>query len=156
LTILQVEGLQLPDETQTDYGRIGIAIMMAISDFSRRFSNRPSKRFKMVLFDEAWRMAKAPEGRIILEELVRTGRSKNAAIYIVSQNVKDLMGEEIRTNLGYRFVFGLPSADEAERACQFLNLELSKENSEKIKNLPVGTCLMMDLEGRVNELCVVL
>lgn len=156
LTILQVEGLQLPDETQTDYGRIGIAIMMAISDFSRRFSNRPSKRFKMVLFDEAWRMAKAPEGRIILEELVRTGRSKNAAIYIVSQNVKDLMGEEIRTNLGYRFVFGLPSADEAERACQFLNLELSKENIEKIKNLPVGICLMMDLEGRVNELSVVL
>src|SRR5690606_304111 len=74
LTILQVEDLQLPEESQTDFGRMAIAILMAISDFSRRFSNQSSDHFKLVLFDESWRLAKVQEGRAILEELVRTGR----------------------------------------------------------------------------------
>lgn len=123
LTILQVEDLKLPDESQTDYGRMAIALLMAISDFSRRFSNQSSNDFKLVLFDESWRLAKVSEGRAILEELVRTGRSKNAAIYLISQNAKDLLGEEIRSNLGCRFVFRCRDAKEAEAACHILGIE---------------------------------
>lgn len=152
LTILQVEDLQLPEESQTDFGRMAIAILMAISDFSRRFSNQSSDHFKLVLFDESWRLAKVQEGRAILEELVRTGRSKNAAIYLISQNAKDLLGEEIRSNLGCRFVFRCRDQREAEAACRILGIEVSDENIDKIRNLPTGTCLMSDLEKRVNEL----
>lgn len=151
LTILQVEDLKLPDESQTDYGRMAIALLMAISDFSRRFSNQSSSDFKLVLFDESWRLAKVREGRAILEELVRTGRSKNAAIYLISQNAKDLLGEEIRSNLGCRFVFRCRDQREAEAACQILGIEPNDTNVEKIRNLPTGTCLMSDLEKRVNE-----
>lgn len=152
LTILQVEDLQLPEESQTDFGRMAIAILMAISDFSRRFSNQSSDHFKLVLFDESWRLAKVQEGRAILEELVRTGRSKNAAIYLISQNAKDLLGEEIRSNLGCRFVFRCRDQREAEAACRILGIEVSEENIDTIRNLPTGTCLMSDLEKRVNEL----
>ncbi|MGA8943520.1 MAG: ATP-binding protein [Thermoactinomyces sp.] len=152
LTILQVEGLKLPDESQTDYGRMAIALLMAISDFSRRFSNQSSSEFKLVLFDESWRLAKVREGRDILEELVRTGRSKNAAIYLISQNAKDLLGEEIRSNLGCRFVFRCRDIKEAEAACQILGIEPNEENIETVRSLPTGTCLMSDLEKRVNEL----
>ena len=151
LTILQVEDLKLPDESQTDYGRMAIALLMAISDFSRRFSNQSSNDFKLVLFDESWRLAKVSEGRAILEELVRTGRSKNAAIYLISQNAKDLLGEEIRSNLGCRFVFRCRDAKEAEAACHILGIEPNEENIETIRSLPTGTCLMSDLEKRVNE-----
>ncbi|WP_052807293.1 ATP-binding protein [Risungbinella massiliensis] len=152
LTILQVEDLQLPDESQTDFGRMGIAILMAISDFSRRFSNQSSDEFKMVLFDESWRLAKVREGRAVLEELVRTGRSKNSAIYLVSQNAKDMLGEEIRSNLGCRFVFRCRDQKEAEAACQILGIEATEMNVDRIRNLPTGICLMSDLEKRVNEL----
>jgi hypothetical protein len=152
LTILQVEDLKLPEESQTDYGRMAIALLMAISDFSRRFSNRPSSEFKLVLFDESWRLAKVREGRAILEELVRTGRSKNAAIYLISQNAKDMLGEEIRSNLGCRFVFRCRDQQEAEAACRILGIEPTEENIDRIRNLPTGTCLMSDLEKRVNEL----
>ncbi|TCS96958.1 helicase HerA-like domain-containing protein [Hazenella coriacea] len=151
LTILQVEDLKLPEESQTDYGRMAIALLMAISDFSRRFSNQSSDDFKMVLFDEAWRLAKVREGRAILEELVRTGRSKNAAIYLISQNAKDMLGEEIRSNLGCRFVFRCRDQREAEAACQMLGIEPNEVNIDAIRNLPTGTCLMSDLEKRVNE-----
>lgn len=151
LTILQVEDLKLPDESQTDYGRMAIALLMAISDFSRRFSNQSTNEFKLVLFDESWRLAKVSEGRAILEELVRTGRSKNAAIYLISQNAKDLLGEEIRSNLGCRFVFRCRDAKEAEAACHILGIEPNEENIETIRSLPTGTCLMSDLEKRVNE-----
>ncbi|SFI88810.1 ATP-binding protein [Thermoflavimicrobium dichotomicum] len=151
LTILQIEDLQLPEESQTDFGRMGIALLMAISDFSRRFSNQSSDHFKMVVFDESWRLAKVREGRAILEELVRTGRSKNAAIYLISQNAKDLLGEEIRSNLGCRFVFRCRDQQEAEAACRILGIEVNEENIDKIRNLPTGTCLMSDLEKRVNE-----
>nr|WP_232331080.1 MULTISPECIES: ATP-binding protein [unclassified Thermoactinomyces] len=152
LTILQVEDLKLPEESQTDFGRMGIALLMAISDFSRRFSNQSSDEFKLVLFDESWRLAKVREGRAILEELVRTGRSKNAAIYLISQNAKDMLGEEIRSNLGCRFVFRCRDLKEAEAACQILGIEPNEGNIETIRNLPTGTCLMSDLEKRVNEL----
>jgi hypothetical protein len=151
LTILQVEDLKLPDESKSDYGRMAIALLMAISDFSRRFSNQSSNEFKLVLFDESWRLAKVSEGRAILEELVRTGRSKNAAIYLISQNAKDLLGEEIRSNLGCRFVFRCRDAKEAEAACHILGIEPNEENIETIRSLPTGTCLMSDLEKRVNE-----
>lgn len=152
LTILQVEDLQLPDESQTDYGRMGIALLMAIADFARSFSNQSSHDFKMVLFDESWRLAKVREGRAVLEELVRTGRSKNSAIYLVSQNAKDMLGEEIRSNLGCRFVFRCRDQKEAEAACQILGIEATDANIERIRNLPTGNCLMSDLEKRVNEL----
>lgn len=152
LTILQIEDLQLPEESQTDFGRMGIALLMAISDFSRRFSNQSSEDFKIVLFDESWRLAKVREGRAILEELVRTGRSKNAAIYLISQNAKDLLGEEIRSNLGCRFVFRCRDPKEAEAACMILGIEPNEQNIERIRNLPTGSCLMSDLEKRVNEL----
>jgi hypothetical protein len=151
LTILQIEDLQLPEESQTDFGRMGIALLMAISDFSRRFSNQSSDHFKMVVFDESWRLAKVREGRAILEELVRTGRSKNAAIYLISQNAKDLLGEEIRSNLGCRFVFRCRDQQEAEAACRILGIDENEENIDKIRNLSTGTCLMSDLEKRVNE-----
>jgi hypothetical protein len=151
LTILQVEDLKLSEESQTDYGRMGIALLMAISDFSRRFSNQSSDEFKLVLFDESWRLAKIREGQAILEELVRTGRSKNAAIYLISQNAKDLLGEEIRSNLGCRFVFRCRDLIEAEAACRILGIEPSEEHVKKVRNLPTGTCLMSDLEKRVDE-----
>nr|WP_232345282.1 helicase HerA-like domain-containing protein [Paenactinomyces guangxiensis] len=152
LTILQVEDLKLPEESQTDFGRMAIALLMAISDFSRRFSNQSSNDFKLVLFDESWRLAKVREGRAILEELVRTGRSKNAAIYLISQNAKDMLGEEIRSNLGCRFVFRCRDQKEAEAACSILGIEPNDTNIETIRNLPTGTCLMSDLEKRVNEM----
>ncbi|SHE82136.1 AAA-like domain-containing protein [Seinonella peptonophila] len=152
LTILQVEDLQLPEESQTDFGRMSIALLMAISDFSRRFSNQSSSHFKLVLFDESWRLAKVREGRAILEELVRTGRSKNSAIYLISQNAKDMLGEEIRSNLGCRFVFRCRDQQEAEAACRILGIEPNDKNVETVRSLPTGTCLMSDLEKRVNEL----
>lgn len=152
LTILQVEDLKLPEENQTDYGRMATALLMAISDFSRRFSNQSSEHFKIVLFDESWRLAKVPEGRAVLEELVRTGRSKNAAIYLISQNAKDLLGEEIRSNIGCRFVFRCRDEKEAVAACHILGIEPTESHTQLIRGLPTGTCLFSDLEKRVNEL----
>jgi hypothetical protein len=152
LTILQVEDLKLQEENQTDYGRMSTAILMAISDFSRRFSNQSSEHFKIVLFDESWRLARISEGRAVLEELVRTGRSKNAAIYLISQNAKDLLGEEIRSNIGCRFVFRCRDEQEAQAACRILGIEPTEEHTNYIRNLPTGMCLLSDLEKRVNEL----
>lgn len=152
LTILQIENLKLPEENQTDYGRMATALLMAISDFSRRFSNQSSDHFKIVLFDESWRLAKVPEGRAVLEELIRTGRSKNAAIYLISQNAKDLLGEEIRSNIGCRFVFRCRDEKEAVAACHILGIEPTENHTQLIRSLPTGTCLFSDLEKRVNEL----
>lgn len=153
LTVLQVEGLQLPKDGEKDTGRTGLAVMMAISDFCRRFSNLDFNQFKFVFFDEAWRLAKVQEGREILEELARTGRSKNSAIYMASQSAKkDLVGEEIKMNVGYQFIFGSKNRQEAEAACELLGIDQSEENIKMIASLPAGTCFMMDLEGRVNLL----
>lgn len=147
LTIVQIENWRLPDaRDQTD--RISLILMMAISDFAARFVSRPGP-FKMVLFDEAWRVTQTEAGRQMVESLVRTGRSKNAAVYLVSQNVKDLLGSEILSNLGPRFVFRPGIAEEAVDACRILGIEPTPENVETILTLEAGECLMRDYEDRV-------
>lgn len=159
LTILQIQDLDLPEEGQSEGGRLGVALMVALSDFARAFANQPSKKFKVVLYDEAWRMRKTREGRNALKELILTGRSKNSALFIVSQNAVHLKmadsqqedGDEIQNNLGMRFIFRPGTGKEAERACDLLNIEPTDENIRSLQKLRAGEFFLYDWEGRVNK-----
>lgn len=160
LTILQIQDLPNIGRDK-EQELLGLSLLISLADFSRRFANQQSKHFKISIFDEAWRLAKTDEGQAVLEELIRTGRSQNSALYIVTQNARDLSfgdldkegdrGEEIRGNLGMRFCFHAKDRKDAISSCHLLGIEPIDENIRRLNNLKPGQCLMADLEGRVGE-----
>ncbi|MBH8608735.1 ATP-binding protein [Thermoactinomyces sp. CICC 10521] len=160
LTIIQMQNLGIPEKGREDY-RLNMSLFMAIADFARRFVNQRTNVPRSVLFEELHAINQASEGQQVLRELVRTCRSKNADLKMVIHNMRDLRigsefkgdgedgGEEIRSNLGYRFVFRMGDDAEAKKACELLGIEPNDENVAHIRNLRTGEWLMADLEGRV-------
>lgn len=162
LTIIQMQNLGIPEKGREDY-RLNMALFMAITDFARRFVNQRTNVPRSVLFEELHAINQAPEGQQVLRELIRTCRSKNADLKMVIHNMRDLRigsefkgegedgGEEIRSNLGYRFVFRMGDDAEARKACELLGIEPNEENVAHIRSLRTGEWIMADLEGRVSK-----
>lgn len=160
LTIIQMQNLSIPEKGREDY-RLAMSLFMAITDFARRFVNQRTDVPRSVLFEELHAINQATEGQQVLRELVRTCRSKNADLKMVIHNMRDLRigsefkgdgedgGEEIRSNIGYRFVFRMGDNQEARKACELLGIEPNDENVAHIRNLNTGEWIMADLEGRV-------
>src|SRR5699024_2424250 len=143
---------------QQEGSRLGVALLVALADIAKAFADLPSDRFKICLFDEAWRMRKTQEGRDTLKSLIREGRSKNSALIPITQNANDLhlddkgeeASEEVQNNLGMRVVFGPNTYKEAERVCELLKIEPSPHAKDKLTKLKPGEFFFYDWEGRVN------
>lgn len=156
ITILQVNNLQLPNSNtaRSDYDvseMLSVAIMYPITRFAIKFSEN-KEEFTVVTLDEAWALMGTKEGKDLVDRLIRTGRSNNAAIYIISQNVKDLM--ESKKNLGVKFVFVAQDQEEIGDILEFLNLEKTSENYDLIRSIEKGVPLMQDLDGRIGKVAI--
>lgn len=150
ITILQVDNLKLPkkEKKKEDYDvveMISVAIMNPIAAFALKFSL--SEEFTLTILDEAWAVMTTQQGAELVDRLIRTGRSLYAAVYVISQNVRDLM--ESKNNLGVKFIFRSEDQSEIEDILDFLNLEKTEENYEMIRNIQNGEPLMQDLDGNV-------
>lgn len=116
-----------------------------------------------MVYEEAYRITAEKEGQNSLRELIRTCRSKDADLMMVVHNARDLRidtdtikrtegedgGEEIRSNLGNRFIFSVGDRTEAKAACDLLGIEPSDKNITMIQNLDKGEWIMRDVEHRV-------
>ncbi|MGN7457435.1 ATP-binding protein [Paenibacillus pasadenensis] len=152
LTVLTVSRLSLPESglDRDDYDitqLLSVALMMSISAFATRFAEEDPNEFTAVLLDEFWALVGTKEGKKLAERLIRTGRSFNSAIIIISQNANDLLDERIKNNLGFKFVFQSTDSDEVKNVLTFLNLEHTPENMELVKTLENGRPLFQDLDG---------
>lgn len=161
LTLLQMQGLQMPQEGRPDY-RLNMTLLIAMTEFARRFVNRPTPFPKGVIFEENHRLIEVKEGEMAYREFMRTCRSKDADVMTIVHNARDLRtkqdkklregedgGEEIRSNLGYRFCFSVGDEAEAESACDILGIPPTGKNINEIMGLGPGEWLMRDLDDRV-------
>ena len=80
------------------------------------------------------------------------GRSLNAGCIFIGHSVKDLKGEGIKEAITYKFCFKATNNEEIERVLDFLDLEITDDNVQTVKNLGNGECLFQDLDGRVGKL----
>lgn len=154
VNILQVQHLQLPPtgkprDEYTMQELISVGLMQAVTAYAARFASQDRGVFKVVLMDEAWALLGSSQGKALVSQLLRTGRSLNTAIYLVTQNCADLLDETIRNNLGAKFIFRSQDADEIGHVLQFLNLPDSPEAAYAVRNLETGQALLQDLQGRV-------
>ena len=156
INIIQIAGLMLPNENvdPKDYTilqALSVALMMITSMLSLKFIHSEPNIFKIVLIDEAWSILKIAQGKELSDRLIREGRSMNAAIWLCTQNAKDIEDEVIRNNLGMIFLFHALGNAEVSNYLEILGLDTEDEgNREKIEKLKVGECVMRDIYGHVN------
>jgi hypothetical protein len=152
---IRTPGLSLPDpgasrETYTRAERISVATLSLVAALALRLVSHDRSRHKIVLLDEAWFLLASTQGRLLLNRLIRLGRSMNATILLATQRLADL--GELSELVGVYFLFGQDSIPEAERALEILGLG-SAEGAlrSRLTEYRQGLCLMRDLDGRVGE-----
>lgn len=159
VNIIQIQNLNMPkpDTPKEEYTQeevLSTVLMLPIASFARRFMHQSRKYFKIVEFDEAWALEANSAGKQMMNGLIREGRALNAGCLFISQSTKDVKAEAVKTNISYKFCFKATEREEIKSVLEFLDLEITQENMDTVKNLENGQCLFQDLDGRVGILQV--
>lgn len=154
MNVLQLQNLVMPPagKPREEFSLeelLSVALMHAVTGFATQFTRRDRGTFKIVLLDEAWSLMASSQGRALVSHLLRTGRAMNNAVYLVSQNVADLLDETVKNNIGAKFIFRSFDHQEIEKVLKFLNLEPEQENILALRQLETGQAMFQDLQGRV-------
>lgn len=150
---IRMPGLSLPDpgasrETYTRAERVSVATLTLVAAQALRLVSGNRSRHKIVLLDEAWFLLASTQGRLLLNRLIRLGRSMNATILLATQRLADL--GDLSELVGVFFLFGQDSIPEAERALAMIGLDPTDAALRALLlEARQGLCLMRDLDGRV-------
>jgi AAA-like domain len=158
LTTIRMPGLSLPDprasrDSYTRSERVSVATLTLVAAYALRLISTDRTRHKVVLLDEIWFLLASPQGRSIIDRLVRLGRAFNATVLLGTQRTADL--GELADLIGTYLLFGQDSDAEARRALALIGLDPDSEELVRLLGeLRKGRCLMRDLDGRVGEIQV--
>jgi hypothetical protein len=152
---IRTPGLSLPDprasrETYTRAERVSVATLSLVAALALRLVSTNRQRHKVVHLDEAWFLLASAQGRLLINRLVRLGRSMNATILLSTQRLADV--GDLSELVAVYFLFGQDSIPEAERGLALVDLDPSDpELRSRLTEYRQGLCLMRDLDGRVGE-----
>ncbi len=156
VTTIRTPGLTLPDpaagrETYTRAERVSVATLSLVAAYALQLVSGDRSRHKIVLLDEAWSILRSPQGRALVNRLIRLARAFNATVLLASQEVLDL--GDLSDLVGTWFIFGQESDAEARRALELIGLDPGDAALRaRLRAARRGLCLMRDLDGRVGEL----
>jgi len=159
LTILQIQGLTFPeaDTPRSEYtlaDRLAVAVMFLVTAFAHRLADGARAQAKAIVLDEAWALTGSRQGRALVQRLARTGRSKNTAFVLVTQNAGDLLEETVTNNLSACFAFRSAQADEVAAVLRLLGVDPTPGHMAMVRSLRNGECIFRDVDGRVGTLRV--
>jgi hypothetical protein len=155
VTTIRMPGLSLPEpaagrDTYTRAERVSVATLSLVAAYALALISGDRSRHKIVALDEIWFLAASPQGRQILQRLVRLGRAYNATLLLGTHRVADL--GELSELIGVVFLFGQDSDSAAAAALRLIGLDPVPELIARVREYRAGRCLMRDLDGRVGEL----
>jgi hypothetical protein len=158
VTTIRMPGLSLPDphalrDTYTRSERLSVATLTLVAAYALRLISTDRSRHKVVLLDEIWFLLESPQGRAIINRIIRLGRAFNATLLLSTQLIPDL--GSLSDLIGDCFIFGQDSDSAAERALKLISLDPSNaEHVRLVREQREGRCLMRDLDGRVEAVQV--
>jgi hypothetical protein len=157
VTTIRMPGLSLPEpsaarDTYTRAERVSVATLSLVAAYALQLISGDRSRHKVVGLDEIWFLLASPQGRQIINRLVRLGRAFNATLLLGTHRIGDL--GDLADLIGVVLVFGQDSDDAASAALRFIGLEPTRELIGLVRELRAGRCLMRDLSGRVGEVQV--
>lgn len=154
LITIRMPGLSLPEpsaarDTYTRSERVSVATLSLVAAYAMRLISQDRSRHKVVCLDEIWFLLASPQGRQVINRLVRLGRAFNATLLLGTQMIGDLGA--LADLIGVVFVFGQDSDDAAVAALRFIGLDPTRELVGRVREFRAGRCLMRDLHGRIGE-----
>jgi DNA helicase HerA-like ATPase len=157
VTTIRMPGLSLPEpsaarDSYTRAERVSVATLSLVAAYALQLISGDRSRHKVVGLDEIWFLLASPQGRQIINRLVRLGRAFNATLLLGTHRIGDL--GDLADLIGVVLVFGQDSDDAASAALRFIGLEPTRELIGLVRELRAGRCLMRDLSGRVGEVQV--
>ena len=159
-TVFTLYGLSLPDAAvqRDDFSyeqRLSVALLYLVSQFARRLLNGMDRRIpKAIFLDEAWAITSTPEGAKLVPEVSRMGRSRNTALFLVSQNAGDLLNEQVTNCISSVFAFRSSERVEVSNVLALLGVERNDEHAAALRGLGNGECIFRDLDGRAGRIGV--
>jgi len=157
VTTIRMPGLSLPEpsaarDTYTRAERVSVATLSLVAAYALQLISGDRSRHKVVGLDEIWFLLASPQGRQIINRLVRLGRAFNATLLLGTHRIGDL--GDLADLIGVVLVFGQDSDEAASAALRFIGLDPTRELIGLVRELRAGRCLMRDLSGRVGEVQV--
>jgi type IV secretory pathway VirB4 component len=158
--VITLAGLPLPKKRNerfltalTPNERFGLGIMYLVAALGREYMfYSPQDQLKIFGIDEGWLLKAFPEGALLIDEIIRMGRSFDVVPLLVTQNPSDVSDEETRNNLGSIFCFR--TEDPRAIADNLTLLGLDPEDEDMIqafRELKSGDCYMKDISGRIGR-----
>lgn len=162
ITVIQTDGLQLPKREQVDADdltedeRISQAIqsVVAAAAFQMASSHRmeDDKPFKMLGFDEAWRLLSNPGGTRLLNYIIREGRSQRVAAFILTQAWKDLENVDVKEHLRIKFIGRNRDEQDIVAALRDMNVDPDPEIVRMVTQFKAGHFVFCDHRGNVGPI----
>ncbi|MEB8675420.1 ATP-binding protein [Bacillus cereus] len=152
VNILGIQGLQLPqfEKTLDEMNQaevIGVSIMVSLSKYVNIFSTKKDEE-AMIIFDEAWVLKKSKNGEALIDSMLRTGRSLETDIILITQAFDDFNANALKELIGCKFAFRPKTESSIADILEFFDMEVNDTNMELVKNLVSGVCLFQDYKGR--------
>lgn len=134
--------------------RLSAAIVGLLAGYAMKLVSEDRSRVNLLVIDEAWFLLESASGQALIERLVRTGRSMNAAVLLATQQLGEVT-QSLQDLIDTRFVFGQRTAAAAADALRLLGLDVDDpEAIAELTSFRSGRCLMRDLHGRVGAVQV--
>lgn len=158
--VITLAGLPLPKKRNdrwqvnlTPNERFGLGIMYLVAALGREFMfYSPSDLLKIFGIDESWLLKAFPEGALLIDEIIRMGRSFDVVPMLVTQNSADVKDEEIRNNLGCIFCFRTEDPRSIADNLTLLGLDAEvPDMKQSFRDLKSGDCYMKDISGRIGR-----
>jgi ABC-type dipeptide/oligopeptide/nickel transport system ATPase subunit len=114
----------------------------------RLIAGTPKSIHKIASFDEAWFMLDSQDGRRVIDRINHMGRSMNATLLLISQELTEVAA--IEGLIGTRVSFGQEThggAEAALRSCTALDPE-NRRMRDRVRAYRKGRCLMTDIDGQ--------
>lgn len=155
--IATMRGVALPsDKPKTTEEKVSVALLYVLAWYVRYLMFRlPTEVKKTLVIDEAHMMTKTEQGRSLIHNTARMGRSRNIALILASQRASDISLADsngdggIENAFAYRFQFRTDKK-EAAKFVKDAGLPEGEGYDSAIASFPggKGRCLMVDRFGK--------
>lgn len=158
--VITMAGLPLPKKRSermqaalTPNERFGLGIMYLVAALGREYMfYSPQDQLKIFGIDESWILRAFPEGALLIDEIIRMGRSFQVVPLLATQNPGDVADEETRNNLGSIFCFRTEDPRAIADNLTLLGLDPDDEDMiQAFRELKAGDCYMKDITGRIGR-----
>jgi hypothetical protein len=158
ITVITTPGVEYPPAgtplTEMSWPqRLAVTATYLVGTYARRVAlHAEPDRPKLIALDEAWALTSTDQGRALIAETSRMGRSRRAALLLASQSAVDLADDTVRNCISTVIAHRIGADREADAVAALLGVTPSAQLTADLYDLRAGEAVMRDLDRRVGRI----